>query len=104
MGRRRGGPAAGPDLPVNDWVASMRRTWARAVVIGAISVDDAQAAARVARALHAQDRGLVIALGGGATEAAADVLAGKSGAGATVLPDGVRPTVTALREAIGIRS
>ena len=73
-------------------------------MIGAISVDDARAAAEVARALRADDPGLVIALGGGAAGAAAEELADGTQARATVLPDGVRLAVTALREAIGARS
>ena len=91
----------GPDLPVADWVATVRRTRALAAVIGAISVDDARAAAEVARALQAEDPGLVIALGGGAARNAAEQLASGSEVRATVLPDGVRPAVAALREAIG---
>jgi DNA-binding transcriptional MerR regulator/methylmalonyl-CoA mutase cobalamin-binding subunit len=101
--RRAGLPVlyVGSDLPEADWVATVRRTRARAAVIGAVSVDDARPAARVARALRADDPGLVIALGGGAAGAAAKELADGSEARATVLPDGLRVAVTALREAIG---
>ncbi len=101
--RRAGLPVLymGPDLPVADWVATVGRTRALAAVIGAISVDDARAAAEVARALQAEDPGLVIALGGGAAWNAAEQLARGSELQATVLPDGVRPAVAALREAIG---
>jgi DNA-binding transcriptional MerR regulator/methylmalonyl-CoA mutase cobalamin-binding subunit len=102
--RRAGLPVlyVGPDLPVEDWVASVRRTRARAAVIGAVSVDDARAAADVAIALQEHDPELVLALGGGAAAAAAEVLVEESGAHATVLPDGVRSAVTVLRETIGI--
>ena len=80
--RRAGVPVLylGPDLPVADWVATARRTRARAAVIGAIGVDDARAAADVARALQADDPGLVIMLGGGAAGAAAEELADGTGA------------------------
>jgi DNA-binding transcriptional MerR regulator len=101
--RRAGIPILylGPDLPVADWVGTAGRTQARAAIIGAVGGDDARAAADVARALHAADPGLVIMLGGGAAGAAAEELADGTGAWAIVLPDGVRQSVTALREAIG---
>lgn len=101
--RRAGMPVlyVGPDLPVVDWVATVRRARATAVVIGAVSVDDANAAAEVARALQADDPDLVIALGGGAARTAAERLANGSESPATLLPDGVRQAVAALREAIG---
>ncbi|MEX1104183.1 MAG: MerR family transcriptional regulator [Dehalococcoidia bacterium] len=104
--RRAGFPVLylGPDLPVADWVATARRTRARAAVIGVISVDDARAAAAVAESLRAEHPGLVIALGGRAAEAARKLLVGTSEARATVLPDGLREAVTALRAAIGITS
>ena len=104
--RRSGLPVlyVGPDLPVADWVATVRRIRARAAVIGAISVDDARAAAEVARALHADASGLVIALGGGAAGMAAEELADGTPGRTTVLPDGVRRAVTTLREAIGAGS
>ena len=101
--RRAGIPVLylGPDLPVADWVGTASRTQARAAVIGALGTDDARAAAEVARALHANDPGLVIMLGGGAAGAAAEELAAGTGAWVTVLPDGVRQSKTALSEAIG---
>lgn len=101
--RRAGLPVlyVGPDLPVADWVAMVRRTRARAAVIGAISIDDARAAAGVARALRAVAPELVIALGGGAAGTAAQELATGTESRPTVLPDGVRPAVAALREALG---
>ena len=104
--RRSGLPVlyVGPDLPVADWVATVRRTRARAAVIGAVSVDDARAAAEVARALQAAVPGLVIALGGGAAGRAADDLADGTHGPATVLPKGLRPAVTAVHEAIGAGS
>lgn len=54
--------------------------------------------------MRADDPGLVIALGRGAAEAASEALAGEADSRATVLPDGISQAVTALREAIGIRS
>jgi methylmalonyl-CoA mutase cobalamin-binding subunit len=104
--RRAGLPVLylGPDLPVADWVATARRTRARAAVIGAISVDDARAAVAVAEALRADDPDLVIALGGGAAEAASRALTGEADTRATVLPDGTSQAVTALRGAMGIRA
>lgn len=101
--RRAGLPVlyVGPDLPVADWVATVRRTRARAAVIGAISFDDARAAAEVAKALQAADPGLVIALGGGAARNAAERLDSEGESRATILPEGVRQAVDSLREAIG---
>ncbi len=101
--RRAGIPVLylGPDLPVADWVATAHRTQARAAVIGAIGADDARAAADVALALHADDPALAIVLGGGAAGVAAEELVDGTGAWVTVLPAGVRQSVTALSEAIG---
>ena len=93
----------GPDLPAADWIATVRRTRARAAVIGVVSVDDARAAAQVASALRADDPGLVIALGGGAAGTAAEVLADERKARVAILPNGVGPAVAALREALETR-
>jgi MerR family transcriptional regulator, light-induced transcriptional regulator len=64
--RRKGLPILylGADLPVQDWIDAAARTRARAVVIGAVTADDRDAALRVARALHAARPDLLIAFGG----------------------------------------
>ena len=97
--RRAGMPVIylGADLPVQDWLAAVDQTRARAVVIGAVMSSDKAAATSVATALRAHDPQLVIAFGGGA---APDP--GPASEGLTIhLPDDVRAAVAALRSAIG---
>lgn len=97
--RRAGMPVIylGADLPVQDWLAAVDQTRARAVVIGAVMSSDKAAATTVATALRAHDPQLVIAFGGGA---APDP--GPASEGLTIhLPDDVRAAVAALRSAIG---
>jgi hypothetical protein len=64
--RRAGLPILylGPDLPIEDWVATAERVGARAAVIGSVTPGDRPAAQRVASALLAAHPGLLIAFGG----------------------------------------
>jgi methanogenic corrinoid protein MtbC1 len=64
--RRAGLPILylGPDLPIDDWVATTERVGARAGVIGSVTPGDRPAAQRVASALLAAQPGLLIAFGG----------------------------------------
>ena len=66
--RRNGIPVTylGADLPLDDWVAAVERTDARAVVIGAVMPTDALAARSVAVELRAARPELIIAFGGAA--------------------------------------
>ena len=66
--RRHGIPVIylGADLPLDDWVAAVERTDARAVVIGAVMPTDASAARSVAVGLRAVRPELIIAFGGAA--------------------------------------
>ena len=66
--RRNGIPVIylGADLPLDDWVAAVERTDARAVVIGAIMPADAPAARSVAAGLRAARPEVIIAFGGAA--------------------------------------
>jgi DNA-binding transcriptional MerR regulator/methylmalonyl-CoA mutase cobalamin-binding subunit len=98
--RRAGLPVVylGPDLPVTDWLAAVDRSSARAVVIGAVTQDDAASARALALELRRRQPGLVIAFGGGA---APDPRTSRSfGRPALRLPDGVRAAVSALVAAI----
>ena len=56
----------GADLPLDDWIAAVERTDARAVVIGAVMAADATAALSVAAGLHAARPEVLIAFGGAA--------------------------------------
>ena len=64
--RRAGLPVLylGPDLPVDDWVATARRVHARAAVVGAVAQSDGAAALDVARALIDGVPGIIVAFGG----------------------------------------
>ncbi len=81
--RRHGIPVIylGADLPLDDWVAAVERTDARAVVIGAVMRTDASAARSVAVGLRAVRPEVIIAFGG----AAAPVPDGSLGSGATTI-------------------
>jgi DNA-binding transcriptional MerR regulator/methylmalonyl-CoA mutase cobalamin-binding subunit len=96
--RRAGLPVLylGADLPAEDWVATARRTRARAVVIGVVGRRDRGAALEVARAVRRSSPEVVIALGG---RAAADVAA-DAGPGVLVLGDGLREPVDQMRSAL----
>jgi MerR family transcriptional regulator, light-induced transcriptional regulator len=96
--RRAGLPVLylGADLPAEDWVATARRTRARAVVIGVVRRRDRAAALEVVRAVRRSSPGVVIALGG---RAAGDVAA-DAGPGVLVLGDGLREPVDAMRSAL----
>ena len=66
---RRAGHAVvylGSDLPLDDWIAAVERTDARAVVIGAVMPADATAALSVAAGLRAARPEVLIAFGGAA--------------------------------------
>jgi DNA-binding transcriptional MerR regulator/methylmalonyl-CoA mutase cobalamin-binding subunit len=68
---RRSGIAVrylGADLPLQDWLEAIRRTGARAVVIGAVIEADVDPAERVARALRAANPSTVICFGGRSSE------------------------------------
>jgi len=103
--RRSGLPVLylGADLPIDDWVATARRTDASAAVIAAVERADAARALGVARALADARPGIVIGLGG---RMAPDP--GPSGPwpqpAPLVLPDGMADAVEALRVAIGRRA
>ena len=56
----------GSDLPLDDWIAAVERTDARAVVIGAVMPADATAALSVAAGLRAARPEVLIAFGGAA--------------------------------------
>jgi DNA-binding transcriptional MerR regulator/methylmalonyl-CoA mutase cobalamin-binding subunit len=54
----------GADLPLDDWIAAVERTHARAVVIGAVMPADAPAAMSIAEQLGASRPEVLIAFGG----------------------------------------
>ena len=66
--RRSGLPVVylGADVPLDDWIAAVERTDARAVVIGAVMPADATAAMSVAAGLRAARPEVLIAFGGAA--------------------------------------
>ncbi|GAC1662606.1 MAG: cobalamin-dependent protein [Candidatus Limnocylindrales bacterium] len=100
--RRAGLPVLylGPDLPVADWVAAARRTSARAAVIGVVVDADAVPAGEVAAALRADDSDVAIFVGGrSAARADQEVGAGRR---ASVLPDGLRESVSVLEVALRV--
>jgi methanogenic corrinoid protein MtbC1 len=97
--RRAGLPILylGPDLPLADWIATARRTKARAAVIGVPMATDVDAAAEVATRLISGGGGLVVAVGGKGgilvrDRAAADVV---------VLPEPMAEAVDTLRARLG---
>ena len=99
--RRAGLPVLylGPDLPVDDWVASAGRMDARAAVIGSVTPADQGPARSVAVALREARPELLIAFGG----AHPPTVARNDGASTSpvVLPTGVTEAVQALRQAVG---
>lgn len=71
----------GPDLPSDEWVATARRTRARAAVIGVLTGGDVRPAVDVARALQAVEPALVILFGGRSAERAGRLFATDGGEG-----------------------
>jgi methanogenic corrinoid protein MtbC1 len=116
--RRAGLPVLylGPDLPVDEWVATARRTDARAAVNGLPTGGDVRPAVEVATALRAAEPGLAILFGGrsatkaGAAFAARSAAAAEAGDAAAdsgplgdpplVLPEPLVAAVRALEDAI----
>ena len=99
--RRAGLPVLylGPDLPVDDWVASAGRMDARAAVIGSVTPADQGPARSVAVALWAARPELLIAFGGAhPPPVTPDDEASTS---ALVLPSGVTEAIQTLRRAVG---
>lgn len=105
--RRAGLPILylGPDLPVDDWVATARRTKAAAAVIGVLTPSDVRPAIAVVTALRAANPALTIVLGGRSADRAAAAMASAGGDSARwaplVLPDPLREAVAALARALG---
>lgn len=98
--RRVGLPVVylGADLPLDDWIAAVEQTDARAVVVGAVMHADASAAMSVAAGLRAARPELLIAFGGAA---APDPDAGTaSSAGMIRLPAELGEAVAALSSAL----
>jgi MerR family transcriptional regulator, light-induced transcriptional regulator len=92
--RRRGIGAVylGPDVPVQSWVDAVRSTKARAIVIGAPTRGDLDAAEEIAKVGLALDGPLVAMGGGAATDVTLpDVL---------LLPDGIGASAKALGDAL----
>ncbi|HET9521574.1 MAG TPA: MerR family transcriptional regulator [Candidatus Limnocylindrales bacterium] len=98
--RRAGLPVLylGPDLPLEDWLLAVSRTGARAVVVGAVTPEDATSARKLAVELRRRHPELVIAFGGAA---APDPRSSRSLGRATLrLPEDVRGSVAALAAAL----
>ncbi len=110
--RRAGLPILylGPDLPVADWVATARRTRARAAVIGVLIAADVRPAVEVAAALRADEPDLAILFGGRSAVRAGTAFAARAtdaggrpalpGPPPLVLPEPLVDGVHALEEAI----
>ncbi len=109
--RRAGLPVLylGPDLPVAEWVATARRTGARAAVIGVLTATDARPAVEVASALRAAQPDLPVLFGGRRAERAGNVFAKQvaaepgrapDGAPLIILPEPLAAAVAALDAAI----
>lgn len=70
-GLRRAGVGVrylGADLPLQDWLDAVRRTHAKAAVIGVVIAADVEPAQRIAAALRAADPKTLIAFGGRAAD------------------------------------
>jgi DNA-binding transcriptional MerR regulator/methylmalonyl-CoA mutase cobalamin-binding subunit len=95
--RRRGTAVVylGPDVPPSSWVTAVRRTAARAAVLGIVTRVDQSPASDVVAALRASDPHLLIAIGGGA---ALPELAAASGA--VLLPSLIVDAADALEAAL----
>ena len=98
--RRVGLPVVylGADLPLDDWIAAVEQTDARAVVVGAVMHADASAAMSVAAGLRAARPELLIAFGGAA--APDPDAATASSAGMIRLPAELGEAVAALSSAL----
>ncbi|HET9344473.1 MAG TPA: MerR family transcriptional regulator [Candidatus Limnocylindrales bacterium] len=98
--RRSGLPVVylGADLPLDDWVAAVDRTAARAVVIGALMNADGAAARAVATGLRGVRPDILVAYGGAAAPEP-EPAAAEAGL-ALRLPDDVAGAVDSLREAV----
>jgi DNA-binding transcriptional MerR regulator/methylmalonyl-CoA mutase cobalamin-binding subunit len=98
--RRAGLPVVylGSDLPLDDWIAAVEQTDARAVVVGAVMHADASAAMSVAAGLRAARPELLIAFGGAA--APDPDAATASSAGMIRLPVELGRAVAALSSAL----
>ncbi len=83
----------GADLPLDDWIAAVERTDARAVVIGAVMPADATGAMSVAEQLRSRRPEVLIAFGG---TAAPDPDAATASAGAIRLPVQIGEALAAL--------
>ncbi|HUQ77294.1 MAG TPA: MerR family transcriptional regulator [Patescibacteria group bacterium] len=104
----------GPDLPVEDWVASATATRARAAVIGVVTVADVRPAVEVGAALRAANPDLMIAFGGRSAGRAGEVLAadprflaGSSGRRSdppVILPEPLRDAVRTVEDALARRA
>ncbi len=111
--RRAGLPVLylGPDLPVADWVATARRTAARAAVIGVVTGADVRPAVDVAEGLEAELPELPILFGGRSAQRAGAAFAARRESGAAaagarrsrppeVLPEPLVEAVAALEAVI----
>jgi hypothetical protein len=84
-------------VPIDAWIDVIRRTRARAAVIGVVTESDRESASRVVAALQAE--GIqVVAIGG--ASASLDVA---SSNGVLVLPDRVVDAAATVESAIGRR-
>ena len=101
--RRAGLPVVylGPDLPVKDWVATARRTNARAAVIGVVATSDVEPARSVAAALRRAGPELAIFFGGRTAARAGAGPSPVAGRPAEVLPDGLVDAVATVEEVLG---
>ena len=101
--RRAGLPVVylGPDLPVEDWVATARRTNARAAVIGVVATSDVEPARSVAAALRRAGPELAIFFGGRTAARAGAGPSPVAGRPAEVLPDGLVDAVATVEEVLG---
>jgi methanogenic corrinoid protein MtbC1 len=104
--RRAGLPVLylGPDLPIEDWVATAKRVAARAAVIGSVTAADRGPARRVADALRAARPAILIAYGGRQAPVEASLEESNDRAStarpAIRLPDNVIDAVRALTAAL----
>ncbi len=84
----------GADLPVNDWVSAAVHSGARAVVLGVTMAADVEPAMRVAEAIQTGAPGVLVAFGGPSAPP------GPATGPWLRLPDGLIPSVEALRQAL----
>lgn len=89
---RRAGLAVlylGPDLPEDEWLVAAEKSGAKAAVVGVPTGRDVRAARRVAGAFEQELPGVRLAFGGRG--------AGQLGKAGTVLPEGLVPSVAAVK-------